>query len=408
MSAGVGELLVADLFSGAGGMSYGFHAHAGFRVVGAADAQIGKPSSKRGSLGCNGTYRANVGISPMEVDLGTVAPAELRRAWGLGRAELDVLAACPPCTGFSAAGNTSRRGRSGTDRDDPRNALVSRVAGFVAELRPSVVLMENAKELVRGALSHHYGRLKQALVTLGYSVLGEVHVLSRFGLPQARTRALVVAVKDKLPLRGLSHVWAGRRVADEAVTVRRAIGHLPYLSAGQRDARDPAHVSPPFRDERVAARMRAIPPDGGSWADLLGERHGEALLNPAQHRLAAAGRFGDHPDVYGRLWWDRPAVTIKRECAHVGNGRYAHPEQHRLCSVRELALLQGFPAEFKFDVDRGLSNAYRHVGDAVPPLVSYQLAGLVSWILGGPRPSPRALCLRGASLRPADVVATTA
>ena len=64
-------------------------------------------------------------------------------------------------------------------------------------------------------------------------------------------------------------------------------------------------------------------------------------------RRVARGDLGSHPDIYGRLWWDRPAVTIKRECSHIGNGRYAHPEQDRLCTVREMALLQGFPRDYR-------------------------------------------------------------
>jgi DNA (cytosine-5)-methyltransferase 1 len=103
------------------------------------------------------------------------------------------------------------------------------------------------------------------------------------------------------------------------------------------------------------------------------------------------------------MWWNRPAPTIKRECAHVGNGRYAHPEEDRLLTVREMALLQGFPVDFQFN-GAALSNLYRHIGDAVPPLISYQLACLVDWILGAPRPRPTDWVLAGTHLRPSDVV----
>src|SRR4051794_17182909 len=71
---------VVDLFSGAGGMSYGFHAHAGFRIAGAVDAQIGKPSSRSGSLECNGSYESNVGVAPLSLDLMTAAPDDVARA----------------------------------------------------------------------------------------------------------------------------------------------------------------------------------------------------------------------------------------------------------------------------------------------------------------------------------------
>ncbi len=84
------------------------------------------------------------------------------------------------------------------------------------------------------------------------------------------------------------------------------------------------------------------------------------------------GRPGSFPDVYGRLWWNRPSITITRECAHVGNGRYTHPDQDRLLSVREMALLQGFPERYVFEGP--LSAKYNQIGDAVPPIVSKQIA----------------------------------
>jgi DNA (cytosine-5)-methyltransferase 1 len=120
-------------------------------------------------------------------------------------------------------------------------------------------------------------------------------------------------------------------------------------------------------------------------------------------RRAAAGNLGSHPDVYGRLWWDRPAVTIKRECGHIGNGRYAHPEQDRLCTVREMSILQGFPNDYRFA--GSLSNMYRHIGDAVPPLISYQLAAACRWMLTGERPDPAELILPGGRLSAADLEA---
>jgi DNA (cytosine-5)-methyltransferase 1 len=100
--------------------------------------------------------------------------------------------------------------------------------------------------------------------------------------------------------------------------------------------------------------------------------------------------------------WDRPAATIKRECGHVGNGRYAHPDQDRLCTVRELGLLNGFPGAYQFG-GNSLSNMYRHIGDAVPPLISHQLACVADWILTGQRPPLRRCILPNTSLRPSDI-----
>jgi DNA (cytosine-5)-methyltransferase 1 len=118
--------------------------------------------------------------------------------------------------------------------------------------------------------------------------------------------------------------------------------------------------------------------------------------------LARKGRLGSHPDVYGRVAWDSPMPTIKRECGHVGNGRYAHPTQDRLLSLREMAILNGFPMHYRFG-GSSLANRYRHVGDAVPPVISYQLAGAISWTLCGVRPSAESMILPGTHLRTTDI-----
>src|SRR4051812_4322636 len=91
---GQGVLTVVDLFSGAGGMSCGFDRHPEFEIVGAADAEIGKPSA--GSLGCNASYAHNIGLEPLHVDLATIAPQALRERLGL-HGDPDVLSACAPC-----------------------------------------------------------------------------------------------------------------------------------------------------------------------------------------------------------------------------------------------------------------------------------------------------------------------
>ncbi|MGO9505333.1 MAG: DNA cytosine methyltransferase [Streptosporangiaceae bacterium] len=390
-----GPWTVVDLFSGAGGMSYGFRAHPGFRVGGAADAQVGKPSTGRGNLGCNASYYANIGIRPVEADLATADPAGVCAAMGLPAGQVTVLAACPPCTGFS------RTLAHNHVRDDARNSLVGQVSRYARVLAPEIILVENARELVTGRFSGHLRGLLADLTALGYDAGAATHFLSDFGLPQKRERALVIAVRRPLPRRDLADLWRGLRVSHKATHVRRAIWELPPVAAGTAHPGDRLHVSPALTSEVNRRRLAAIPRDGGSWATLAGHPDTAQLLTPAMRRRAEAGDFGSHPDIYGRLWWDRPAVTIKRECGHIGNGRYAHPEQDRLLTVREMALLQGFPRGATFTGP--LSNMYRHIGDAVPPLISYQLAALCRWILTGERPAPDQLILPGCPLIPGDV-----
>lgn len=375
-------------------MSYGFHSHSAFELVGAADAQMGKPSSRAGSLACNSTYRQNMGFDPVDVDLSTVDPMRLREILRITDS-IDVLSACPPCTGFSRTNSNNHV------VDDRRNSLVTRVALYAEALDPTVIVMENARELLTGNFRQHFEALAVALGRLGYNVQSHVRMLTQYGLPQVRERALVVAAKDGVTIRSLDDLWSGYTIDPGAITVRRAIGHLPRLDAGKCNRHDPDHAAPAFGSVATRERIEAIPKDGGSWRDLIGD--GDKHLTPAMRRLIEINKLGNHPDVYGRMSWNRPAPTIKRECGHVGNGRYAHPVQNRLCSLREMALLNGFPAEYEFG-GNSLVNRYRHVGDAVPPLVSYQIAHAISWMLTGVRPAIDDIILRNTSLQASDVL----
>ena len=388
---GTEKFAVVDLFSGVGGMSFGFHKHPLFSLAAAADAELGKPSSGAGALQCNSAYRLNTGVCPTKLDLSDTPPETLRAALGLPETMcVSVLSACPPCTGFSRANPENHL------RDDFRNSLVRKSAEFALALDAEIVVMENARELIRGNFDHHYQCFRSVLEENGYDVFGSVYLLSRFGLPQLRERAIVLAVKRKYELRTLDRLWEGWNVDERALTVRRAFDSIdPNASATE--------LFPDFSSESVRRRIEAIPSDGGSWMDLLKRKDAERLLTDSMKRIVERNRFGSYPDVYGRMAWDKPAPTIKRECAHVGNGRYAHPERHRLCSVREMAILQGFPNDFEFN-GSSLANTYRHIGDAVPPLISYQLACLCAWMLTGERPEMEEILLPGTSIQPTDLL----
>lgn len=393
--ASTGAYTVVDLFSGGGGMSYGFHAHPSFKMTGAADVEVGKPSTGHGAIGCNATYEANIGVRPEAVDLAAIEADELavRIAPAAG---VDVLLACPPCTGFSRAVSKNWA------QDDPRNSLVARVADHVSVMRPKVLLMENVPQLLSGNFRHHFQALKESLEGMGYTVSASSHVLTRFGLPQQRDRALVVATAPGLAMRTLDDLWRGYSVSEGAVTVRRAISHLPAVRAGEQHPQDENHTSSALAGDSLA-RIAAIPQNGGSWADLLRTPETEKYLIPSMRKAVEAGRLNAYCDVYGRMYWDRPAPTIKRECSHVGNGRYAHPEQDRQCTVRELAILNGFPERYRF-IGSSRKNLYRQIGDAVPPLVSFQLAHVAAWILDGEVPELKSAILPGSSLRAQDLV----
>lgn len=349
-------------------MSTGFTAQ-GFSTIGAVDLEVAKPSHGIGATFCNDTYERNLGLRPMSADLAVTGPDEVASHFGFQADSVEVLISCAPCTGFS-----QKQSRNHV-QDDGRNRLVERVVVFAAAWRPRYVVIENVKELLRGRHKHHFQRLHQGLSELGYEVFAEIHDLKDFGLPQSRIRSLIVA-----KLGGTFHLDLPK--VNRVRTVRDTIGHLPKMAAGETDENDPMHTCPRLSTHSLA-RMQAIPKDGGSWADLTEE---QAHLRIPSMNVEKPGSF---PDVYGRLAWDKPAPTITRECSHPGNGRYSHPEQDRLLTVREMALLQGFPEDYHFEGP--LSFKYRQIGDAVPPMIASMIAGAILEDLAGRSVAPSQL-----------------
>lgn len=360
------ELNFVDLFSCGGGMSTGFTRQGSFRTIGAVDLEVAKPSYGVGATSCNDTYEANLGLRPLSANLAITPPEEISDHFGFTVRDVDVLISCAPCTGFS------QKKANNHIEDDARNQLVERTALYAEAWRPRYVVIENVKELLNGRHKHHFQGLHRSLTRLGYEVFAEIHNLRDFGLPQSRIRSLIVAKLGGAFFMELSKVNRHR-------TVRDAIGHLPHLEAGTVHPTDAMHTCPRISGLSLE-RMQAIPKDGGSWIDLTEEQ--------AHLRIPSMDpqRPGSFPDVYGRLAWDRPAPTVTRECSHPGNGRYSHPEQDRLLSVREMALIQGFPADYRFMGN--VSSKYRQIGDAVPPMIAMMIAQSIADDIAGKASSP--------------------
>jgi len=385
---------VVDLFSCGGGMSAGFSGRDGWRLAAAVDLEVAKPSGKHvGETGCNRIYEANHGLRPVSEDLHVLSPVDLLERVGLTRGEVGCLISCAPCTDFSRANPENHL----ADRD--RNTLVGRSGDFVEALLPDVFIMENARELITGNHPQHWAQLRERLIALGYDVRADVHFLSRFGLPQVRERALIVASRIG-PARTLEDLWDGWVVPKDAVTVRVALDRLERWRADNPS--DPTGASVPGTGDPVKLRLRATPPDGGGWVDVARNEATRHHLTPECLRRWQSKNLGSHPDVYGRMWWDRPAPTIKRECAHVGNGRYAHPMHDRLLTVREMATLQGFPFTYQFPV-KSVANRYRAIGDAVPPLIAWQIAACVDWMVTNRKPAPEEWVMENTTLRIDDL-----
>lgn len=143
-------------------------------------------------------------------------------------------------------------------------------------------------------------------------------------------------------------------------TVRDAIGkgQYPPLKQGEecKDKNYPNHRTATISELNLK-RLSHIK-EGQGVKDLPEE------LMPESHK-----KHRGHSDVYGRLEWDKPSVTLTTKCTNISNGRYAHPEQDRAISVREAAKLQTFPDDFVF-IGNGLATLARQIDNAVPVLLA--------------------------------------
>ena len=315
-----------DLFSGAGGLTLGLR-WARFKVLGAVELN---------SLAAE-TYRSNFPrVRLWEMDIRDLPVARVRRELDLRPGQLDLLAGCPPCQGFS-----SLRSLNGHHTiDDERNDLVLEFERFVRGLRPKAVMLENVPGLMTDG---RLGRLRSTLTALGYETATSVLDASKFGVPQRRRRMILVAgYRKAIPL---------AHGDGTMVTVRDAIGALPRAGASG----DPLHDLPEKRASTVVDLIARIPKDGGSRADL------------GESQLACHKRCAGFYDVYGRMAWDDVSPTITSGCVNPSKGRFLHPEENRSITLREAALLQGFPPEHRFSLRCGKFAVAEMIGNALPP-----------------------------------------
>jgi DNA (cytosine-5)-methyltransferase 1 len=335
---------VIDLFAGCGGGSTGF-ASAGFRVAGAVEID---PTAAD-------AYEANVGLRPQVRDICSVQGSTLLKDAGLRTGELTLLFGCPPCQSFTIL----RRGATITPLDLVRNELPAQYLRLVDELRPRHLAFENVPGMVEGRWRPHFDVLLDRLQELGYGHAWGVVDAADYGVPQRRRRLLVIASRVSEPkLPAATH--AATRVDDLApyCTVRDAIGHLPPLESGQRDLEDQFHRARQHSPIAVK-RLRAVP-EGGGRKDL-----------PADLQLECHRDHNGHYDIYGRMWWDRPAPTLTSGCTNVTRGRFGHPQQDRAITLREAMLLQGFPP--RAVLWGGVEAMALQVGNAVPPPVAERI-----------------------------------
>ncbi len=327
------KLSAIDLFCGAGGLTTGLKA-AGFSVL--AGFELNETAAA--------TYKLNHKSSTVFVgDLSKLDPKEVMDDLGLNKGELDLLAGCPPCQGFS----THKTRNRSSSVDDLRNDLVFEVLRYIKVFLPKTIMLENVPGLAK---DQRMSKLKAELKKLGYVINDStVKILDAadFGVPQRRKRMILQA--------SLFGIIDEPKKTKAKTTVKQSIGAMPLPGFSG----DELHDLPVIRSKKVSEIIKNVPINGGSRSDLPVE-----LWLPCHIK-----RPGSYRDVYGRMSWDDVAPTITGGCTNPSKGRFIHPDQNRSITLREAALLQTFPENYRFSLARGKDYAALMIGNALPPLL---------------------------------------
>lgn len=334
----------ADLFMGVGGATLSLQ-NQGFDTVAAIDIDANA---------CE-TYQKNFGLEPICGDINKITGHDILDHYGLERGSISILTGCPPCQGFSSL----RRTRY-PDEEDDRKGLIRVFADRIREIDPKAVIFENVPGIIREKGRPFFDKYLSELEKMGFKTSWDLFNTADFGVPQKRKRVVAISIKgikEEPSLPDKTHTNPNSK-NDELRpwrTVRDAIGDLPKLEPGDSCPDVLNHVARNHAP-RIIDLISLIPKDGGSRKSLPDEYWLECHKNLKNKKGAE--------NIYGRLWWDKPAGTMTCRCTTPSSGRFLHPDQNRAITPREAARFQTFPDDFEFH--EALVHAERQIGNAVP------------------------------------------
>ena len=377
------KITTLDLFAGAGGLSEGLNAAPGrrFKTVRAVE----------GELAAAATYTINHGGSLREGTLaGGPVYAGLIEDWLAedNVPQVDVVVGGPPCQGFS----TLNRDGVGLHR----NELWYRYAETVRKATPSYFVLENVPAFLR---SEQWSVFQHALdegMLKEYAIEFKVLNAADYGAFQARKRVIVIGHHKDLPPLGVpkaTHGSAHLHLAEALLGVPRSVERIGVPDGiiefqgkdlpGAFSTRE-LHFGR-FYTQLSLDRFNAISHDGGSRSELPNHLKAPCWL---KHSKGTG-------DVMGRLTWGKPSVTIRTEFFKPEKGRYIHPEENRVITHYEAALIQGFPKHYQWAGTR--EEIARQIGNAVPIPLGEAIGRLLIGAFDGIRQHVIASSTSGAS-----------
>jgi DNA (cytosine-5)-methyltransferase 1 len=328
------KAVAIDLFCGIGGLSYGLK-KAGIPVAAGVDLDDS----------CKYAYEANTKGKFIAEDISKIDGHELKTKYWNDKGVYKILVGCAPCQPFSSHSNKNRNKKRSS-----KWRLLNEFSRLIMETNADVVSMENVPNLSNQKIFEDFvTQLKARKYHVSYSNV----FCPDYGIPQKRRRLVLLASRL-----GEINLIPQTHKPEEFITIKQVIGYLPKLDSGEICKNDPLHRTT-LLTELNLKRIRASKPNG-TWEDW-----DEELMLECHKKDSGS----TYKSVYGRMSWDEPSPTITTQFYNFGTGRFGHPSQDRAITVREAALLQTFPVNYKFykeGKDFQIKRLGVHIGNAVP------------------------------------------
>jgi DNA (cytosine-5)-methyltransferase 1 len=323
-----------DLFCGIGGLSYGLR-KAGIFVVAGIDIDDS----------CKYAYESNVKAKFLPMDISELSGNEIKKKYWPGSDKIKILVGCAPCQPFSTHSNKVKN-----KEKTNKWRLIDEFRRIIDETAPDIISMENVPNLANHKIFKDFVYF---LEQKEYSVSFTNVYCPKYGIPQKRRRLVLLASKY-----GDIQLIPETHSKDKYISLKEAIGALPPVEAGEICKSDPLHRTINISKINLQ-RIKASKPNG-TWLDW----NEDLRLNCHKKNTG-----NSYKSVYGRMSWNEPSTTITTQFYNYGTGRFGHPVQNRALTIREAAILQSFPIDYRFyenERDIFITRLGVHIGNAVP------------------------------------------
>lgn len=370
---------IVDLFSGAGGLTFGFY----YKLIG--DEFIENENceivfANEWDKCAAEAFRKNFpSINMINKDIKSLTEKEIKE--NIADKEIDLIIGGPPCQSYSTIG---RR------KYDDKAKMYEEYYRLLSIIKPKMFLFENVKGML-SMKNPNGGKviedIKKRFDSIEYEIDFKVLDAADYGVPQHRERVFIIGWRKDLDIK-----WSFDNIekSKKQISIKQAINDLPSVSAGTNitsyNGKQPknsyqklmrkhakilsCHFSPVYGDKIQTVINHVIQGKGKNYINELVDKG----IIPKEYRLTSG-----YDNTYGRLIENQPSTTITNNMSTPSGLRCIHYRENRALTPREGARIQSFPDWFEFVGTK--KDITTQIGNAVPPLLAMKIATQIEKVL---------------------------